>query len=329
MKQLRYWSVKIVCGALGLLLGTTSIVAQSRYKSTINGVKHFITLDVQAGEATTLLDVESNLPIRPALGLDAQLGIGYELQKNKFFFSVGARATYDLTRNKIKDYTESFLQMDYENEPVLYRYHYVSIKTSHNILMLGVPVQFGVYITPQVYMAAGVRAEYPLVMSYKTGAQIYTDGVYDQYIQPIENDPKYGYYPKFPLSYSGARAFKKMYPMVTPGFEVGARFRLKKRTSVRVGAYVEYGFPLGAEYKLPFIDYSLVDQTPGGRSLEDLQQNLIINSELYYEGLSSAYNRLAVGVKATFLFQLKQKQPCVTCVDDSGIAFKPKRSKKK
>lgn len=329
MKQLRYWSVKIVCGALGLLLGTTSIVAQSRYKSTINGVKHFITLDVQAGEATTLLDVESNLPIRPALGLDAQLGIGYELQKNKFFFSVGARATYDLTRNKVKDYTESFLQMDYENEPVLYRYHYVSIKTSHNILMLGVPVQFGVYITPQVYMAAGVRAEYPLVMSYKTGAQIYTDGVYDQYIQPIENDPKYGYYPKFPLSYSGARAFKKMYPMVTPGFEVGARFRLKKRTFVRVGAYVEYGFPLGAEYKLPFIDYSLVDQTPGGRSLEDLQQNLIINSELYYEGLSSAYNRLAVGVKATFLFQLKQKQPCVTCVDDSGIAFKPKRSKKK
>lgn len=329
MMQLRYKFAKHILLVLLMLTVVMTVSAQSRYRRlTRNGVNHYLTLGLQAGEANMLASAQS-LPIKSMLGADAQLNFAYELQRRRFFFNVGINARYDLTRNKMKSFIDAFPQQDRYGEAVSYRYHYNDLLEQQQTVMVGIPVQFGLYITPQVYLALGVKAEYPLVHSYSTKTQLSTDGMYDRFIEPFENNDYYGYYAPFTYTRTGTCFVDKVCPWITPSLEVGARFRLKKRVALRLGAYVEYGMPIGAEYTMPYIDYSGVNQDVTSRTKEDLQSNLVINSILDYSELDHMYGRLAVGVKATFLFQLKQKQPCVTCDDDSGIPFQHKRSKKK
>lgn len=321
MKLLRLWFVKrtlpiLLCLSVGL-----TVQAESRHRYANNGINHSIGLSLQAGEAN-MVATSDVIPVKLGLGGDAQVGLSYELQKKKFFFNIGVNAHYSLTQNKMNDLVDAFEQPDYELEPVLYRYHYPDLKELQQTFTVGVPVQFGWYFPSDAYIAVGVKAEYPFYHPYVTEAHMFTDGVYDRLIEPLRNDANYGYYELFDYARTGAYMVNKVCPWVTPSLEAGAMFRLRKKVSLRLGGYVEYGIPIQPQCDMVYADYSQVNQTPQGRTLGDLKANLVLNSILDYEGLKHSYGHLAVGVKATFLFHLKKKQPCVTCDDDSGIPYR-------
>lgn len=325
MKLLRSSFARAIC-IFGVLVLSLSLSAQSRYKNTNNGVSHYLSLQFQGGEANMFAPSEK-IPFSPGLGGDGQIAFSYEVQKRRFFFNVGIHAHYTYTQTKLDQYMEAFPQHDRYGEEVSYRYHYSDLKEGQQTLTVGVPIQFGWYMGTNVYMALGVKAEYPLMHTYSTQTNIKTDGVYARFIQPFENNPFYGYYPSFPFAYAGTYD-NKVCPWISPTLEIGGRIRIKKKIALRLGGYLEYGIPIGVARDKSFVDYSAINSDVQTRTQEDLASNLIINSALDCNALSRNYSRFAVGIKCAFLFHLKSKIPCVTCQDDSGIRYKPKKNNK-
>ena len=146
--------------------------------------------------------------------------------------------------------------------------------------------------------------------------------------------------------------------IVSPCVEVGTRFKLGGRVSMRVAAYAEYGIPIQPEYQSQVLDYSSVkiipkesNVTPGGggssnpgggtipggrprltlagmsqsdyppaywQEREQLWATLKTGSILDFAGQKHDYSRLCVGVKLAFLFDVTIYVPHCTTCLDDS-----------
>lgn len=326
MKQSRLLYAKCVL-YIALLMLPVLAQARSTYH-TGGGVSHYLSLSLLGGEANTFTKSET-YNLKDKLGADAQFMFEYELQKKRFFFNIGAHVHYTYTGQQVGNFTEAFDRVDRYADPLSYRYHYSDYEELQHTLLVGVPVQFGMYVLPALYIAAGLKFEYPLMTNYEARTNLMTDGMYDRFIEPFQDSPHYGFYNTMPVDYRSRYMQTKVHPLLAPGVEIGARFKLARKVSMRLGLYADYAIPLGAEHPLPIADYSMVDLSPVTQTADNLQQNLRLNSVLDNLTLKHDYSRLSVGLRCTVLFNLRGKPECNTCSDDSGIPYlQPRKIRK-
>lgn len=330
MMQLRLSFAKRWVIVMMTVLCTLSVAAQRGYR-TNSGVAHYLTLQLGGGESNTLATSEKVNNLKNLGGADAQFAFHYEIRKNFFFFNFGANAHYTYTGQGIAYFADEFAATTYQGVAHTYRYHYTNYEERQHTMAVGMPVQFGFYIIPEFYIAVGARAEYPLLATYKTSTGLMTDGMFPWAIEPYQNNAQYGFYPEAPFSIAGNYMTGGAQPTISPTLELGTRFRLGGPVSLRLGVYAEYAIPLLQVHGLPLTDYSMVAKAPDpSHSQEQLWSSLQLNSILDHNAQTRDYWRLSVGIKATFLFNLRSKPHCVTCEDDSGITYQqPKHIRKK
>lgn len=304
-----------------LLALTMTLQARPRTNyTTVKGLRHYLTFSLQAGEANSI--VRSDIyDLQGKIGADAAFDFGYEIRKKHFFLNLGVMAQYTLTRTGVGDFTDAFPRLDREGDAMIYGYHYSDYVEQQHILTVGVPVRVGYYFTPQFYGSVGVKAGFPLVADYRTTTTLMTDGTYDQYFEPLQDDPSYGYYS--PDQYSYGRGLSSSPLMISPMLELGGLIPVSKSNhALRVGGYIEYAIPVGV--KRPYAtlaDYSAVDANPYTQNQEDLARNLVLNSTLEQTS-DNVFSRFSFGVRVTVVVDVTGRRKCVTCIDDSGIDYR-------
>ena len=312
------------------------LLCPTAYAAGRSGVEHYVGLSVAAGEANVLAKSDLYPELKTQAGADAQFGVSYELRKNRFFFNIGAQAQFLYTGVKIGSFTDQLPDItDHDGETYTHQYVYSNYRENQKTLLIGIPVQLGVFLTDKVYLALGVKANLPLLADYSTRSTLETNGLYPAsyyWIDPLANDPTYGFYS--PDTYRASGTYEKSGRVwnVVPNIEVGGLIPLTKKVRLRVGAYVEYALPIGLKREQQLTDYASVNEHYGSTSLpfskQDLFSNLRVTSVLDNAKLNRDWSRISFGVKLTVLFVLKQKPVCTTCVDDSGLDYiQPKQSR--
>lgn len=290
---------------------------------------HHVTLSMAAGEANVFASSDCYPSLKAQPGADLQLGAAYELRKNRFFFNIGANIQFLYTGLKINEFADQLVNIrDHEGERYTHQYVYTSYRENQQTFLVGIPVQFGVYLTDMVYIGLGAKANLPITADFSTRTTLETNGLYPaSYFErdPLANNPLFGFYT--PDTYRAGGNYERAGKVwnVVPTFEVGARIPVRKKISLRVGAYVEYALPIGLKRYAQLTDYSSVNQQYDSPAIpfskDDLYSNLRVSSILDNAALNKDWSRFSVGVKVTVLFLLKQKPRCVTCQDDSGLDY--------
>lgn len=293
-------------------------------------VRHYLSLGIGAGEANTILSSPTYENLKNLAGADAQFEFKYEVRRRNFLFNIGIGAQYTYTGQNISEFIDLLPAIDHDGEAYTHRYVYNDYTERQHTMLIDVPLQLGFYMGNKAYMAFGVKAAFPALHTYGTHTLLHTDGLYPAsyyWRDPLSDNPRYGFYPEDELG-RGGNYHAGSSVVLSPTFEVGWFHYLtrNKKVCMRLGVYAEYACPLAQARHYPLTDYSSVNQmyqtkNPALFSKDDLWTNLRLNSILDGPELKRDWARLSVGVKATFLFQLKKKHRCFTCDDDSGLDY--------
>lgn len=297
-------------GILLLLMVSLPIQAQN----STNHPTHYLALQLGGGEAN---NIATHSDIKLAAGAAGNVAFLYEMHKGSFLFGLGVGAQYQFTGEKLDTYTESFARVDRSGEPVQYEYVYSDLKNNEHDVRITVPVYFGLEWGGVGYTLLGAKVSYALLTSYRTTTDMLTQGVYTWGIEPIRSEgvndcTPLGYYPK--QSYSSNGKYEERL-WVALSLEAGAYLPLNiNKVRMRIGAYVEYAFRIGAMPTLPLADYSKVDASPYTQNMADLQQNLLLNPVLNSSLISNQLHNMEVGIRWTVLFDVTHHTPPCHCV---------------
>lgn len=361
-----------------LAMSATFVVAAPKYHQAEDMVYHYVTFSLLGGEANTFAGSSEALSTtHPSMhfhtgydivnlpGADGQFELSYELKKKRFLFDVFGDAHYTITGQSLGTFTDEYRCRDVNGDEMDYRFNFRNFYEYQQTLWVGGGARMGCFFLPYLYMALGAKVEYPLWNSYRTRTHLSTSGYWPFAFggvesEPGENNPDYGFFSEDEFTYVGKYMTKKVHMFVSPCVEIGTRFRLAGRVSMRVSAYAEYAIPIQPEYGAVVLDYSSVKIVPlesaspsgggttsgggsnpgGGRLLtlarmsqndtyppayfqdrEQLWSSLKTGSILDFSGQKHAYSRLSVGVKLAFMINLNSKPKCFTCDDDSGRSY--------
>lgn len=323
------------CLALLALLALPQMAGAVKYVNSRakNACDHFITLSLQGGEGNTLYRMDT-YPMKSMLGADGQFTFAYEVRKSAFFFNVGLNAQYSYHRSGMKSWTEQDPNaVDYTGDARTIRYNYTDFVEAQKTLSASVPVQFGVYFTPNFYAALGAKVSMPLLRNYTTKANLMTDGLYDMYFGPLEDDAHYRYYPATEISRSGRyNPDEMMQIFVTPTFEMGYRFYISQRLAIRLAGYAEYTIPVvkAKKFEQPaLITYGEMNFTDRTMTFDQFTAPIDFHSALDNPTMNGL-SRLAVGAKLTFVINVTPQHRCYTCDDETGRPYiQPKGIRRK
>lgn len=314
-----------------LSLLAIALTANAQYYNTVSSrCRHFLNLSVGGGIAE---DFATSEFVSNKLGADGTFAFSYEIQKKFFFFNFGIGLDYTYTSQGVKHMVDQYERIDRDNEPIIYRYVYNNYKEGQHTLIGTVPIQFGFFLGQYVYLAIGAKASMPVLGFYKTNTEMYTEGEYIRFLQPIsQNVPYYGYYPNAEYQYRGT--FDPIFSLnVTPTFEVGGVIPLtegrQKPIDLRLGAYVEYAVPImNKTVSENLIIYDHVDLNPLTQNEADLRANIAFNTIPYSHFNSSVLDMggmdlmlkkaqlFTVGIRATFRFDVtRPPKICRMCYD--------------
>lgn len=277
-------------------------------------MQHYINISLQGGETNTLTAAAEGYDITDKAGAGGGLSVAYELTKGNFFFNVGVGADYQWTGQHLEAFTDEFERIDFEGEALLYHYNYSDFRERQRTLLVSIPVQFGYWVHPYIYLAVGAKIGLPVMATYSNSADMYTDGVYDRFLEPFSNVPQYGYYSTDRYSYSNnsMSAVRAALPQVAATIELGGRIPVKmKKHQLRAGVFAEYAFPFGSLTRGSIADYSAVDTNPYTQSQEQLRQTFVMNSVLDSYCLKRLHQNLTVGLKITLQLNVtRNTEPC-------------------
>jgi len=294
----------------------TATVSAKSYDVSSSAPTHWLGVSVMGVEANSLLGGNTDAFMRPGGG--GQFTFFYEVQKKAFFFNVGLGMDYVLTASALKEHTDAFTRVDYYDHDVLtYRYIYSHYEEKQTQLRLLVPVQFGYRFGDWFYIGLGAAFRLsPLLNSFNTTTRMYAEGEYDKHIGPIRDADVYGFWSD--AEYKGSGSVRSAAHEVAVEAEFGARVPLAKKVEMRAGVYLGYDIPLSSYSQratTPLVDYSAVDVNPATQSKANLEANIRFNSMYDTSVLNREVQRIRVGLRLTFLFNVAQSsKPCM-CKD--------------
>lgn len=361
LRKLLYHNIHYrVLSVLLLAMSATFAMAAPKYHQAEDMVYHYVTFSLLGGEANTFagssealstahpyMHFHTGYDIVNLPGADGQFELSYELKKKRFLFGVFGDAHYTITGQSLGTFTDEYRCLDVNGDEMDYRFNFRNFYEYQQTVWVGGGFRMGCFFMPHLYMALGAKVEYPLWNSYRTRTRLSTSGYWPFAFDgvssaPGANTPDYGFFSEEEFTYSGKYMTKKVHMVVTPCVEIGTRFRLAGRASMRVSAYAEYAIPIQPEYGSVVLDYSSVKIVPLDpayqrptkpnpdpvvlppayfQQREQLWSALKTGSILDFSGQKHAYSRLSVGVKLAFMINLNSKPKCFTCEDDSGRSY--------
>lgn len=315
----------LLCAAL-----LAPLSGQQYYNTVSSRCRHFLDLSVGGGVAVNMAKAPL---VNTKIGADGNFAFTYELDKKSFFFQIGIGVDYILARRGLDPFTDSYTGRFDKDGFLLnrYSYAYTSYAEQSHYLMGTVPVLFGFQLTQHMYISFGAKLMMPFMSTYKADATMYTEGVYDMFIDVIsQNVPAYGFYEEAEYTYKAPLTFGLTDIYVAPTLELGAKLPIKKKIDVRVGVYAEYALPISSSNaKMDLVDYSMVQLNPTLQNQYDLAENIRFNpiahsrfnatvegenSAAYLQNDPSQY--LNVGIRATFRFDVTiPPKICLMCSD--------------
>lgn len=313
------WRCSII---LAIMLGSAQVLGAWTHLAP--ELRHFISIDGAIGYAS-LTNTSSIL--KSGSGIGANIGIGYRLLHNDFLFSAGVEGLYVLNAQSMADVKHDSIQTinnPYPNSqtPLEITLHVKATKGLDlcQYVNLNIPILFGMEYR-RFYFLTGPKISLNLWGQTKTKSIITTAGdfskEYDTQGKLVDDMPSHQL-----GEYNAETNNSLVWEMdVLAHLEVGTRLG-------------DVLFQTGADaqnstkrfYVAVFLDYGLLNihkQYSGQHNR--LEYNWSPKSSEYFltpailskELGNAKVHQYIVGVKATFLFELPQKKPCVLCKDDN------------
>ena len=347
---------------MGALLSCTLIAEKAfgeDYYHLRQPVQHYLNIHIAGGENSPFLtDVKA--PERTYVGPDfiagvggeSQFGLSYEIRYRRFFFNIGGELDGIFQNFRIANFTDtlqnSWLPNKNHDAKVsmnnTYMFQHTNYEEHDTEWRWAFPVQFGYLFNSYFYGAVGLKYSMAWKTSCTASTRMKTTMILDNAIsfngEPFQVDDKspqadlYGIYPSNTYNFTSQQdstqlsmsSYSKL-NMLSPTLELGARIPIAYRTVLRIGAYVEYAFPLAWVGGKRHVDYSLLqdkwwnnDSGPTYvRQPEDLNL-LIVNPLKSSDWTVKGYTALSVGIRATLSFNITPTKHWCNC--DSEI-FKP------
>jgi len=263
-----------------VLFLVSALMAHAEYYNVLTTqTQSYVTMSFAGGIA---LNTTSADPMTGEMGGNSMFSLSYELTKKRFFFNAGIGLDYMYTRMNIMAFADEYQRIDRDGDQIKYRYMYDNYKEGDHQLIVTIPLQFGWRFVEHAYLAAGLKIKLPVWGKYATIADMYTEGEYARFVQPIsQNVPEFGYYPQ--AQYVGGGYYDWVSVDLAPNFEIGMIWPFENNVSLRVGAFCEYAIPVVKIHDMDYdlLDYSKVDINPLTQNQVDLQDHLQFNSVLF------------------------------------------------
>ena len=296
---------------IGLLL-CCSVMATAQ-------VKNYISVWGDIGEASLLSKLD-NMPSNASLGVGGGLGVGYELKKDHFLFTVGVGANISHSAFDLRGGESTFDAVDTEGDALQFIISTNERKDYYTNYAVQVPVMMGGEFG-RFYFLVGAKFDLSAMCKTNVKAMVRTIGDYTNtlgFIDQFTNMPEHGFYENAPFeTKTGEINFN---PNAIASVEIGWRLGL-------VAKGTGYDVPKPKTiYRLSlFADYGLIDLHRRGNKEFFTWTDAVIDQDcLNYIGMNDvlsttraprSVNNLQVGVKFTVLFQLPERKHCVICKD--------------
>ena len=230
-------TVALLCHSASVSAATRS---NTRNKQTTQ-VNHLLTAGASVGYSTLLENYDDLETIGKVGGA---IGVGYELQINKFLFTTGVEAQY-VTADATFELPDMQRKIfDTQGKLATMNYAFGTIEEAHRLLYVSIPVMVGTYYEGFYF---GLGAKVGLAVSPMTNMNVKyeTSGIYGEYIDDFSGMLNHGY---GPYSYTKGYKNEKMPVRGSVIAEIGydvlhtARTRdERKRNGLRIAAVCEYG----------------------------------------------------------------------------------------
>lgn len=283
-----------------------------RYKGSAP-VTHWLGLSLNGVEANMLPD---GTEIKTKFGGGGGGHLLYELNAKGWFVNIGVGADYMITNIWMGAYTDAFARVDRMGEALTYRYQFSDLSEQQRQLRVVVPLQIGYQSEDMWYVGVGAAFRTaPLINTIGSKAQMYAQGEYDRFIEPIRETPYYGFWARD--TYKGQGVMLSATNEVALEAEAGVNIPLPMQViKMRAGVFVGYDLPLTkyeARSSSPLVDYSAVNTNPLTQTQENVKQNIRFGSMLDTSLAAHDAHRLRVGVRLTVLFDITPKPKHCMC----------------
>lgn len=283
-----------------------------RYKGSAP-VTHWLGLSLNGVEANMLPD---GTEIKTKFGGGGGGHLLYELNAKGWFVNIGVGADYMITNIWMGAYTDAFARVDRMGEALTYRYQFSDLSEQQRQLRVVVPLQIGYQSEDMWYVGVGAAFRTaPLINTIGSKAQMYAQGEYDRFIEPIRETPYYGFWARD--TYTGQGVMLSATNEVALEAEAGVNIPLPMQViKMRAGVFVGYDLPLTkyeARSSSPLVDYSAVNTNPLTQTQENVKQNIRFGSMLDTSLAAHDAHRLRVGVRLTVLFDITPKPKHCMC----------------
>ena len=283
-----------------------------RYKGSAP-VTHWLGLSLNGVEANML---PGGKEIKTKFGGGGGGHLLYELNAKGWFVNIGVGADYMITNIWMGAYTDAFARVDRMGEALTYRYQFSDLSEQQRQLRVVVPLQIGYQSEDLWYVGVGAAfRSAPLINTIGFKSQMYAQGEYDRFIEPIRETPYYGFWAGD--TYTGQGVMLSATNEVALEAEAGVNIPLPMRViKMRAGVFVGYDLPLTkyeARSSSPLVDYSAVNTNPLTQTQENVKQNIRFGSMLDTSLAAHDAHRLRVGVRLTVLFDITPKPKHCMC----------------
>jgi len=150
-------------------------------------VTNFVSLHGDAGYSSLLHTISGQ---KPAVGMNANIGLDYRLLYNSFLFSVGVEGMYELNANLLDGLDRSLQMVDTEGD--LFEMHVLVNKSRDltHMVNVNVPLLFGGE-WGRFYFLVGPKVSLNLYGSTSSSARVTTYGEYDKYYDDFYEMPNH------------------------------------------------------------------------------------------------------------------------------------------
>ena len=230
------------------------------------------------------------------------VSFGYELQRDGFYFSLGAAASFWTSSAKTEAALIEQPMRDTQGKNMTYKFNLAQGDELSYGLFVSAPIVFG-YTFRGWYFGGGARVGYHLLAENISERKYSTSANYVQYFEDFENMPNHFYSDYKASSHDKLSMTLPVSVLVEGGYNIlygQSQRSYKKHSILRIGFYAEYGFlkAFNNEQDLPYFEVNKEHPTQ-------------IDIYSYYTQKSTKSNfvfPLSAGIKVTYMLRIPTRQ---------------------